>query len=318
MALLSENLGLIFGLAGAAIALGISLTERISQKPSRRLLSLLAVLGFLAFATQQLITTSLDKQSKILKSNRAEIIAEIRGTVHRTEDIVTELNSRLSDSAISDLGDRLVTVESDRAREAVEVLSYGKGDVQAWNSYARWVKANRAAAGRQLCLTFDVNAGRHYRVGLILAYLFTAPETESQVRKILQEGAWETFDEQPLVDRFLLDWRGVTCVLFHKGTSGPIIAYASARDFALEILLQQRVGQGASLEQLLNEPRGDIERALSNGLSSVKMSIVRTSQVEAVVQAMIEEKWPECVAETSVGHFLVSLERVVRAARSPT
>ena len=117
---INDNLVLVLGLAGAAIALAVSLTTTISKRPSARVLAILIVLGSLVVVAQQLITASLDAQSErdrmAAEAARESIIKEIRGTVNRTEDLVTDINERIGDQDLSALGVQLVSTRATPAR----------------------------------------------------------------------------------------------------------------------------------------------------------------------------------------------------------
>jgi hypothetical protein len=317
---LTDNPILLLSLLGAALALAASLTSTVSKKPPVRVMAILTVLGFLVVVAQQLISAALDAQSaadqKVADQAREEIIQAIQDTVDRTEGVVTSINDRLSGKALSSLGDELIAVAASDDTGGEDVRARSKESASAWFSYARWVEENRRTSDARLCLNLELNAGRNYRLNMILGYLLTGPGTEEQLSEHFERGTWDAIPSQGFVDDALLTWPGVDCVLVYEGPvmNGDLIAYARARDFALELLLQQRAGRGDDVEALLNRRGPPSMAALDDTFGSLRTSILRTDDVDMLVQTMIDKQWPEIVASSSTGQFLLSLERVVRTA----
>lgn len=308
---------LLLGVAGAVIALVGSLTEKISRRPRVRLFCVTAVLGLLIFVVQQLISGVVSAQGKAqeeaLGRTRDAILGEIRGTVNHTAGVVDDLSQRLAHASIGDLGDPLV-VPDPAAREGVEILSMGKGPVSQWEAYAAWVRSSRTAGGPKRCLTFDLGGHRGFASWLSLAYLFTTPDTEAPIREVIRRGPRGPLWSQDFLERALVDWKGVDFVLFtDQGTRRPI-AYARGREFATELLLRSRAGGAESLVAILNAPGTAPADALIHEFPSVRSWVIAGAEVPAVAKTMLERKWPECVADTSDGRFLVSLVNVIRAA----
>jgi hypothetical protein len=325
MEFLWNNIGLVLGIVGAAATLVVSLTRTVQEKPSRRMVASLFILGFVTFVGQQLIKSSVDAlsarqrqeaehQRQVAEKNRDMILAAIRGTVVHTASVVEDISRRLAGASLADVGDPLVAVNP-AAGEVEEILSFGKGPISAWKGYALWVGASRNVPGRRF-LTFDVNASRHYAAGLSLAYLLTAPETAVQLQPVVAEGASGPWFKDPFVDRLLLDWKGVDYVLFRDSGTRRVLAYAPARAFASELLLRLRVGEAARVEEILNRRQESAGEALAQFFPSVRTSVYEGADVASVVRIMLERKWPECVAGSSEGRFVVALEKVVRAAEA--
>ena len=187
MGFISNNVVLILGIAGAAIALVASLSKIVQEKQSRRIVAGLAILGFITLVAQQLIKAGLDaqgaEQRRLAEQNRDTILSAISGNVERTASVVDDISERLATASLGDVGVPLIAVDAE-AREGEESLCFGKGPASAWEQYTRWVGANRDARSKTF-LTFDVNASHDYVVGLTLAYLFAAPETEAALRPIV-------------------------------------------------------------------------------------------------------------------------------------
>ena len=320
MELLTDNTTLLLSLLGAAIALTASLTSTVLKKPPVRVMAMLAVLGFLVVAAQQLISAALDAQSaadqKVADAARAEIIEAIKGTVDRTEDVVTSINTRLLGVGLESLGDPLISVDfSEDGGQAVR--SRSKESASAWAPFAAWVADNRLGGEARLCMNLELDAGRTYRIDMILGYLLTGPDTAGRIEGYVLDGNWAGIADADFVDAALLDWPGVDCVLIYEGRTddGRLVAYASARDFALELLLQRRLGRGDEIEGLLNRRGPAVGNLLAEAFSSLHLSVLETDDIEQLVSTMIEEKWSECVAVGSAGRFLVPLERVIRKAQ---
>ena len=320
MDFLTGNPILLLSLLGAALALAASLTSTVTAKPPVRVMAILTVLGFLVVVAQQLISAALDAQSaadqKIADEAREEIIQAIQGTVDRTEGVVTSINDRLSGKDLSSLGDELIAVAVSDDSRGEDVRTYPKESARAWFSFARWVAENRETSDAQLCLNLELNAGRNYRLNMILGYLLTGPRNQARLSEHFERGTWNAIPSEGFVDDALLKWPGLDCVLVYEGpvTDGNLIAYARAHDFALELLLQQRLGRGDDVEELLNQGGPPSMDTLGDAFASLRTSILATDDVETLVQTMIDEQWPEIVASSSTGQFLLSLERVVRTA----
>lgn len=314
-----RNYGLlILALLGAALALVGALTKAVIEKPSRRIVVWLAVLSFLVLVAQQLLSKQFEAQAsaarKQSEANRDTIIQAIRGTVQRTEGVVNTISQRLRGASIGQVGIPLVTPDSGAARSSVQVLGYGKGSPQDWEQYARWVVDNRKTPGRQLALTFDLNADHHYVVMVMLGYLFVSPEKLDELRTLVGRGGWSQLADPGISDRFLQDWRGVDWVLFHDGRDGPVVAWASAREFTQAVVLLQRLGRSNAIEQVLNRRAGNAVSELARLVPTLDSAVVHTAQVDSVVRAMLTRKWSRCLADADSGTFLVPLERVIRAA----
>ena len=320
MDVLTGNPILLLSLLGAALALAASLTTTVSAKPPARLVAILTVLGFLVVVAQQLISAALDAQSaedqRVTEQARKEIIQTIHDTVNRTEGVVTSINERLSGKDLSSLGDELIAVAVSDEPGGERLASQPKQGPQAWRGYARWVGENRNKKNVQLCMSLELDAGRNYRLGMLLGWLLTGPDTQREISQHANNDTWELIANADFVDSALLDWPGVDCVLMYEGrvAEANLIAYATARDFALELLLQQRVGQRVDVEQLLNRREPPSTPELKGTFASLRTSILESDDVNTLVQAMISEQWPEIVASSSTGQFLLSLERVVRTA----
>ncbi len=320
MEFLADNPVLVLSLVGAALALAASLTTTVSAKPPARLVAILTVLGFLVVVAQQLISAALDAQSeedqKVVEEARKEIMQAIQLTVNRTEGVVTSINDRLRGKDLSSLGDKLidVAVGDDAGGESVDSLPKEAPD--AWPSFAGWVNDNRGKENVQLCMSLELDAGRNYRPGMVLGWLLTGPSTVGDIRQHAENDTWDAIANADFVDNALLNWEGVDCVLLYEGRAagGNLIAYGTAESFALELLLLQRVGRGGDVEQLLNRRGPPSVAELKETFPSLRTSILESDDVNALVQAMISEQWPEIVSNSDQGQFLLALERVVRTA----
>ena len=317
---LTGNPILLLSLLGAAVALAASLTSTVAKKPPVRVMAILTVLGFLVVVAQQLISAALDAQSaaaqKIANEAREQIIQAIHDTVDRTEGVVTSINDRLIGQDLSSLGDKLISVAASEEGGGADVRARSKESAGAWFEYASWVNENRDSSDARLCLNLELDAGRNYRLNMILGYLLAGPGTEEQLSSYFMKGTWNAIPSEGFVDDALLDWPGVDCVLVYEGTvtDGNLIAYAPARDFALELLLQQRLGRGDDVEQLLNRRAPPSTAELGRAFASLRTSILRSDDVNTLVETMIREQWPEVVSSSAKGQFLLALEQVVRTA----
>ncbi|HEX7235319.1 MAG TPA: hypothetical protein VF405_00070 [Gammaproteobacteria bacterium] len=320
MAFVSSNIVLILGILGAAITLVASLTKTVQQKPSIRVAVVLLVLGFVTLVAQQLMKAELDaqgaEQRALAEQNREAILAAISSNVQHTASVVDDISQRLATASLDDVGVPLIAVDN-AARGGEPFLSYGKGPASAWEEYTRFLAASRNSRGKTF-LTFDVNASNHYVVGLTLAYLLAAPETAAELRPVVARGAdgpW--LKTMPLVDRSLLDWKGVDYVLFRDGRSRQVLAYASARDFANELVQHERLGNTPRVEAALNAPQADVVKALAELFPSMRSSVItNTADVGAVVKTMIDRQWSQSLVHGPAGQFIVALESVVRLAET--
>jgi hypothetical protein len=319
MAFVSSNIVLILGILGAAITLVASLTKTVQQKPSIRVAVVLLVLGFITLVAQQLIKAELDaqgaEQRALAEQNREAILAAISSNVQHTASVVDDISQRLATASLDDVGVPLIAVDN-AARGGEPFLAYGKGPASAWEEYTRFLAESRDRG--KTFLTFDVNASNHYVVGLTLAYLLAAPETAAELRPVVARGAdgpW--LRTMPLVDRSLLEWKGVDYVLFRDGRSRQVLAYASARDFANELVQHERLGNTQRVEAALNAPQADVVRTLTELFPSMRSSVItNTADVGAVVKTMIDRQWSQSLVHGAAGQFIVALESVVRLAET--
>ncbi len=296
----------------AGLGLAATLYEKWEKKPLVGTTSAIAILSFLLIVAQLLVGSNLEKKGK---EQTDSILESISGTVTHTAGIVDDLSRRLADKPIADLGEQLVVPDAS-APEGTRILSKGKASSNNWGAYANWIATNRRPNGPKLCLTFEFNnVERDYKTWLSLAYLFTSSSTEASLRTVIGAGPVASTWSQSYFDRALLDWTGVDVVAFIDRATNQIVAYAPARELASELLLRQRLGDSRVFESILNEPQGvDHAAALARTFHSVRISVLNESSASTIVKTMLERRWPECLAETSSGRFLVSLEKVVRAA----
>jgi len=307
----------VLGIAVAAIALVATLTEKLSRKNQALTLCALAGLGFIALLGQQLLTRRLEAQGKAqedaIESSRKQILEKISGTVVRTEGKVEDLSRLLANTAIRDVGEQLVL--PDPSAQVANVLSMGKGSTALWGTYAKWVSDNRERQNTRLCLEFTVNGVRQYSPDWSLAYLITMPETEAKVREVISKGAnLDQWFSEEFVDRALLNWKGVDFVLFTDSESHRVLAYASAREFAIELLLQERLDGGLSFKNVLNRHQQHPVESLAKAFQSIRPTVIHDLSVATIVKSMLDNKWSECVIDVAEEKFVVSLVNLVRAA----
>lgn len=306
-----DNWYVLLGIAGAAVSLSASITDKLSGRKKTRMLLMLAVLGFLVFTVQQLLQSNLD-------ATREKLIDQIRTTVTETREIVGNLAARLKDLPLDALGSRLFTIEDDpQAARAMRIEAMAKGSVSTWETYASWLSRTKQEAGVAPSLSLTVNGSHYYLPGLVQAFLLTDSDSgiRSAIRAVIsgRPKDWEAFPNENFVHDFGLAPRSVKYVLFFDGSSTNLIGYAEAGRFVEELYAKQRLGLTEHVKSLLNDPV-DADRLAKEFLSFEKAVVVAQTDIAEIIQTMLKQDASEVVVTEQRGRYLVKLLKLVRVA----
>ena len=305
------NWGLILAIAGAAIALAITFTEKLVQYKKTRLILILAVFGFLIFIVQQLMQAELDK-------NRQKLVEDIQNTVDITYDLVKGI-SRNVKGGLADWGEKLVTINEETKEPEKRIENFDKGSVDKWPNYAEWVRRKKSEKGVMPCLSLTLNAKHIYAVGLVQAFLLTSEETKEKIASVLKSGQWQNFPDNDFIKTFGLRPNSVGCVLFFEDRglkTKRFLGYAQADKFVEELHFKQQIDLSSNIEGQLNKEHDKPEIFLENMFSSVRTSRVESSNVEDIVETMLEKDIGEITVLQENQKYLVKLKQLVRLAKA--
>ena len=322
---------------GAAIFTYVaSVTLSIAQRHKVRLALFFLVAGFVVLSAYQFLNFRANQEKEDLEAFKENLISssldQIKLGVSDIQINVKNLSAKISDIPIANFGRGLVVFQDQiDLRQPLEI--YPKGDISRWESYASWLKRSDRPEGSVPCLSIAVNAGHHYKVSLLLAYLMTSKETTGPIQSILFRAgdSWRRF---PRVEGFFEAYGNILAespsrfthrlgyVLFFDGTPANPIGYANAMDWARDLLIYQELDEPGTenriekIEKMLSElPAGkDAKAALAMNFSSFRQSIIKSSSVKGIVQNMVENKLAEAVVFTDKEIYIVELGKIVALA----
>lgn len=312
MAFIENNWQLILAISGAVIALGVTFTEKLAKRKNTRVVLILAVFGFLVYTVQQLVQTELD-------NNRALLIKDIKKTVHGTYDIVVDIADSLKGKALAELSDELFTISDDPvAARDVQIKAIDKTSVDKWSQYANWVEATKQRKGVVPCLSLTLNAGHHYLVELMLAFLLTDAKTQGVIGDVLLSydlAMWQAFPDDDFVKQYGLKPQSVGYVLFFEGGPDKLIGYANAEELVEELYIQKRMGWSKKTENELNKKQDNAKEALKEIFSSVSTSVETTADISEIVKMMIKDDVAEVTVLEGRKKYLVKLQHLIKSAK---
>lgn len=312
MPFIENNWQLIMAITGAAIALGVTFTEKLAKRKNTRVLLILAVFGFLIYTVQQLMQTELD-------NNRELLIIDIKKTVHGTHDIVVGLADSLKGRALAELGEELFTINDDPdAAPNVQLEAIDKTSVDKWRRYAHWVDATKRREGVVPCLSLTLNARHRYMVELVLAFLLTDAKTQGAIGDALLShdlSRWRAFPDDDFVKQYGLKPQSLGYVLFFDGGPDKLIAYASAEELVEELYIKKIMGWAKKIENELNKKQDNAKEALKELFSSVSTSVETTADIPDIVKMMIKEDVAEVTVWEDRKKYLVKLQHLIKLAK---
>jgi len=146
------NMGFLLGLAGIVITLSLSMLDYFrSQQRSRVVLALLLT-GSIILVVQAILGEQSRQEKTILDQAKTELLKAINRDVEHVRSVVDEMNTRLANVSLADVGTELVTVKSDsQEAKGMEILTFGKGDAGQWYLYVNWLSAIHAAPNKAAC-----------------------------------------------------------------------------------------------------------------------------------------------------------------------
>lgn len=303
-----ENLVLILAIAGAVISFLIFLTEKVVRKQKMRLFLILATMGFLILTGQQVIEYLEKNNSALLDKARDDIVLEIKKKVTITLTIVEQLSKELKGKSPEKIGVELV-----QSTETNELLQYSKGPPEAWVEYAEWLEYFRGQEKKYPCLSLTVNANNHYRISLLLAYLFTNSETRLYIEDAISQYRWPSFPDTTFINSYhYFPEPDIKYVLIYDGVSGTLIGYADAKLFAEELLLYKITEKTSLVENILNKKVSDPIVNMKKHFKTFKSNVAIEKDAFTVASKMLEEKIDEMAVIYEKKLYLVNLSKIVK------
>lgn len=308
---------LILAIIGTTITFIVSVSQNVSTKRPRRLLVVLAVLGFVVLLVQQLLQFGRAHDAVLVEQARNKTINEIKSGVFETKGIVQQIEANLAGFSLAEFGTKVITVvenEDEELREVENILAFGKGPPSVWFKYKDWLTAVLGATDKAPCLSINIGADGHYNVGLLLAYLLTAPHTQDVIRPIIEDGTWDNIPANELLNQLRLNGPRLKCALFFDRDTENLIGYADVLEFSSELIAYTDLGRKVDVENVLNNPHVNASDALTDFFQSVKPYVTTKPTIKEVVHAMLEQQTSEIAVMTDKGIDLVKLEKVVQLA----
>ena len=308
------NAGFLLGLAGIVIALSLSMLDYFRNKERSRVVLVLVLLGSIVLVVQAVLSEQSRQEQTILDQAKDELLKAINRDVEHVRSVVDQMNARLADVALSDIGTELITVkpESEEAK-GLEILTFGKGNAAQWMLYANWLSGFQNNPDKAACLTLDFSVPHHYLVSMLLAYILTSQATVEEIKAAIKSGqVYDKFPDDAYLKRHGLQPKELDCVLFYK--NNQVIAYADAARFAAELFVYQRAGKAEKIENMLNSSATNQPAELKAHFSSVQTNILGTRQ--EIVQTMLQQGISEVTVRDQDRLFQVHLAKLVKLVNS--
>ena len=314
-----KNPLLILGIAGGSIAFLASITKAVSSRRKTRYVLILSGLGFLILIGRQLVVYNQNQSRTILEKSRQKLIEDIKDNVIKARFTIEQVAEKLRAVSLNTLGSEFATIDSEVGENGfVEFEAFGKGSPEMWETYANWLNGKRQIqANPSLFLT--LNAGNHYNMGLLLAYLLTNEESRTAIKDIMEKGkergpiVWNKFPSDEFIKQFV-EIKGNMWILFFDRGFNNLVAYADAQSFVKELLLYRSLGQSDTIMTLLNTRDPNISKALSEKFTSVKTLVVRDSDTKTIIRTMIDKQVSELAVVEGQKRYIVYLERIIKLA----
>lgn len=161
------------------------------------------------------------------------------------------------------------------------------------------------------CLSLTVNANNHYKVSLLLAYLFTNSETRSHIEDVISR-SWWSFPDTAFINHYYFPEPDIKYVLIYDGASGDLIGYADGRLFAEELLLYEKTGKTDLVENVLNRKSLAFMANMKKYFKTFKSNVAEGKDAYRVAREMLERKINEMAVVYEGRLYLVSLSNIVK------
>lgn len=288
---------LILSLAGASISLVLLLIDK-KKDPKRRIILILASIGFLIFMGQQFLSyfsarasdqifKNLDERTKIIKSKTTRIDS--------TVSVLQILVSKLGNTNIEKVGIKVQTLDNLENLHAFE-----KGSPEAWTTYVEWLKSPLEG---ERALRFVVNNGRHYNYSLVLLYLMTDGENEAYVRDVIRTYAkWHSFPKTNDWERIRNSNPECDLVLF-ENQQGEILGFAKTKELLKNL---GQIGNKNEFTNALNNRNENFTDFALNKLPAFQLS-AKGNTLEQVSRSMISENISQTVSEIDADTYYLNL-----------
>jgi len=302
--------GFLLGLAGIVITLSLSMLDYFRSKQRSRVVLALLLTGSIVLVVQAVLSEQSRQEKSILDAAKSELLKAINRDVEHVRSVVDEMNTRLANVALSDVGTELITVkaESETAR-GMEILTYGKGNAAQWMLYADWLSNISANPDKAACLTLDFTVEHHYLVSMLLAYLLTSQGAAENIREAIDTGdVYNNFPSEAFLKQYGIRPKELNCVLFYQ--NNKVIAYADADRFATELLAYQRAGQSSDVEKMLNDGTPNQPADLKAYFSSVQTNILGTRN--KIVSTMLQQRVSQVTVQDNNRLYQVDLAQLVK------
>jgi hypothetical protein len=304
-----DNLVFFLAIGSALITFMIFLVEKLVKKQKLKLVLIFTALGLLAFIGKEFIKLQESKNKALLEKKKGEIVREILDNTRTTLSLVEQLSDELTGKTPEKIGIELVQSEV-----TGELHQFFKGTPSLWERYSQWLEEFQHQEKKiEPCLSFELNASRHYNVNLMLAYLFTNKATRDTISHVIS-GGWWGFPDEPFINRFGFPELAIKHVLFYDGSARRLIGYADAKLFAKELWLYLKTGEQGRIEDILNRRDPAFEENMKKYFKSYKSShhVTKAKDAYAAAKEMLKRKINELAVVYNGKVYLVKLSAIVK------
>ncbi len=319
------NILLVLGVAGTVLTLIGSIIGAIAKLQKTSWILMVAVAICVVVTMQQVVSyndaqqqealeDSRRQQQELLEESRGILIEKIKENVVQTRITVDGIAAKLEKIPLGEIGTALVSIEDDPNRADIgRVLAFGKGSASMWQSYADWVGEVAKLPDTRACLSITINAGHHYVTGMLLAYLYTSDATQKVIEPVIKHGRWMKFPDAAFIKKFGLTTQGVRCLLVYDQDKNHLVGFASASQFANELMAFQQRGLNDVAEATLNSRHTDISQ-LQQRFPSISMNVLPGLETKQLVQQMLKEQIAEAAVLKDNRPYLLQLEKIIKLA----
>ena len=310
-----ENPFLILGIVGGLVAFLLTLTKTVMESQKKKFILILSIIGFVILVIQQLIEYNNARNKAIVEEYQKKIIEEIRFRVHQTQISVEAISTRIEDVSFDVLGTEMITVNRELGEsEFEEAMAFAKGSPDMWEKYANWLSFSK---GKNIntSISLTLNAGNHYNLGLLIAYILTSDKTKNDIISVIDNhNLWDDFPTIEFINKYGLNEIDLKWILFFDQSPYNLVAYADVNSFVKELIIYQKSGRAEIIERLLNQSTRELFDKLTHEFHSIKTIVLHDSDPYKIVSTMINNQISQVAVVKDNKNYIVYLENVIKLA----
>lgn len=291
-------LGLILSLAAASISF-ILLVLSKNKNSSKRIVLIIATIGFMIILGQQFLNHFSSKASSAIIANINKTTTKIDSTVSLNQLLLIKLDK----TSIDKIG-----IELESPNQIDNLKYFDKGAAHYWKDYYAWL--NEPFAGKK-ALRFVVNNNRHYTWSLMLLYLGSNTENGEVIQQTMR-GNWTNFGEQNEHWNMILAHPPLCEVVVFERKNGETLGFAHTSDFLrnMETFKNDREKIHA-FEDALNDSENDFKAFAASHLGAFNEA-TNGETLADIGNAMIDKNIGQTIAQYDSKNYLLQISSIFK------